>query len=71
MIGAEICSVLGKQATNDALSLTICGNKELSSRYTRALNIFGIDQVRELQGTAPRGIWAVASAQGLLQTPSV
>ena len=54
MIGAAICSVLGKQATNDALSLTICGNKELSSRYTRALNIFGIDQVRELQGTAPR-----------------
>ncbi|MGP5650689.1 MULTISPECIES: 2-dehydro-3-deoxygalactonokinase [Glutamicibacter] len=71
MIGAEIRSVLGKQATNDALSLTICGNKELSSRYTRALNIFGIDQVRELQGTAPRGIWAVASAQGRLQTASV
>ena len=70
MIGAEIRSVLGKQATNDALSLTICGNKELSSRYTRALNIFGIDQVRELQGTAPRGIWAVASAQGRLQTAS-
>ncbi|UYQ77252.1 2-dehydro-3-deoxygalactonokinase [Glutamicibacter sp. JL.03c] len=69
MIGAEIRSVLGLPTTATAPALTICGNKELSARYTRALGIFGIEQVRELQGTAPRGIWALACAQGLV--PSV
>ncbi|KUM31125.1 hypothetical protein AQ436_16565 [Arthrobacter sp. EpRS66] len=71
MIGAEIRSVLGNQDSSQGPSLTICGNKELSARYTRALKIFGISQVQELQDTAPRGMWAVACAQGLVQTVSV
>lgn len=71
MIGAEIRSVLGNHESDEAPPLTICGNRELSARYARALAIFGIDQVQELQGTAPKGIWAIACAQGLLQTASV
>lgn len=71
MIGAEIRSVIGTSMTVSVPPLTICGNKELTARYTKALNVFGIDQVRELQGTAPRGIWAIASTQGLLLSASV
>ncbi len=71
MIGAEIRSVMGHPEADTAPALTICGNKELSARYTKALKIYGIQQVSELQGTAPRGIWAIACTQGLLQNASV
>ncbi|MGO2032005.1 2-dehydro-3-deoxygalactonokinase [Glutamicibacter ardleyensis] len=71
MIGAEIRSVIGAWDGTVLPPLTICGNKELSTRYKRALKIFGITEVRELQGTAPRGVWAVACALGLLQTSTV
>lgn len=71
MIGAEIRSVLGVARGTAFPGVTICGNKELSARYATALKIFGIDQIREFQGTAPRGMWAVACAQGLVQTTTV
>ncbi|SCC29485.1 2-dehydro-3-deoxygalactonokinase [Arthrobacter sp. NIO-1057] len=71
MIGAEIRSVIGHPEEDTAPALTICGNKELSARYTAALKIYGIQRVSELQGTAPRGIWAIACTQGLLQNASV
>jgi len=71
MIGAEIRSVLGAWQDSALPALTICGNKELSARYTRALKVFGVTEVRALQGTAPRGVWAVASALGMFQTTSV
>ncbi|PRA04366.1 2-dehydro-3-deoxygalactonokinase [Arthrobacter sp. MYb211] len=71
MIGAEIRSVIGAWDGSVLPPLTICGNKELSARYRRALKNFGITEVRELQGTAPRGVWAVACALGLLQASPV
>ncbi|GAA0191882.1 2-dehydro-3-deoxygalactonokinase [Glutamicibacter creatinolyticus] len=71
MIGAEIRSIMGAPNAGEMLPLTICGNHELSMRYTRALRIFGIADVTELQDTAPKGIWAVANSSGLLQIPAV
>lgn len=66
MIGAEIRSVISEWPSSALPPITICGNQELSSRYTRALESFGITDVRSMTGTAPRGIWAVASSVGLL-----
>ncbi|MGP5015048.1 2-dehydro-3-deoxygalactonokinase [Glutamicibacter ardleyensis] len=71
MIGSEIRSVIERWKDREVPALTICGNQELNKRYARALALFDVQRVRELQGTAARGLWSVASTVGLLQASSV
>lgn len=66
LIGEEIRSAL---VMHDAASLppiVLIGDRDLCLRYQTALAEFGLRRVQVLEDTAPRGLWMIAQAHGLI-----
>lgn len=65
LIGGELRSNLVEGAQPAAL----IGDPALCGRYATALREFGITDVLVIDGTAPRGLWAIACAAGMCSHP--
>ncbi len=68
LIGEEIRSAL---VTHDPASLppiVLIGDRDLCSRYQTSFAKFGLHRVRVLEDTAPRGLWMIAQAHGLVSS---
>ncbi len=67
LLGAELA---GARACGDLVAgvpLVLVGSPALCERYERALALLGRPADARLENTAPRGLWAVASALGLVR----
>jgi len=50
--------------------VVLVGDAALCVRYTRALRVYGLDQIEVAQHATERGLWQLAMAAGLLsRTP--
>ncbi len=68
LVGHELVSALAaSRATREAgAPLVLLGDAALCRRYARALSVFGAALHARLDDTAPRGLWELARAAGLL-----
>jgi 2-dehydro-3-deoxygalactonokinase len=68
LVGHELVSGLAasRSARAAAAPLVLVGEAALCRRYARALKMFGTAVSAELENTAPRGLWELARAAGLL-----
>lgn len=64
LIGDEIRSALAEPA---GMPPILIGEPALCARYRRALSRFGIDGAGEVEGTAPAGLFRIATAAGLIE----
>ena len=68
LIGNELVSALAatRPTHGRAAPLVVLGDAALARRYARALELFGAPAAAELDDTAPRGLWELARAAGLV-----
>ena len=66
LIGEEIRSAVADFRATAFPPLVLLGDPALCDRYRLALATFGIDRVRVLNETGPRGLWQIAAAAGLV-----
>jgi 2-dehydro-3-deoxygalactonokinase len=68
LIGEEIRSALAAHTPASLPPILLIGDRDLCSRYQMGLAEFGLPRVRVLENTAPRGLWMIAQAHGLVQS---
>jgi 2-dehydro-3-deoxygalactonokinase len=68
LVGHELVSALAasRAAREAGAPLVLVGDAALCRRYARALKIFDTAVRAELENTAPRGLWELARAAGLV-----
>jgi len=70
LIGEEIRSALAAQAPAPLPPILLIGDRDLCLRYQTGFAEFGLPPVRVLEDTAARGLWMIAQAHGLVQSPT-
>ena len=66
LVGEEIRSGLAARGGEPLPPLVLSGEAALCDRYSEALGIFGVTDVRVLGDTAAAGLWTIAAAAGLV-----
>ncbi len=66
LIGEEIRSALAAHDMASLPPIVLIGDRDLCERYQTSLAEFGLHRVRVLEDSAPRGLWMIAQAHGLV-----
>lgn len=66
LVGSELHGALAAGEGDDPAPLVLVGSAALGERYQRALSLRGRPAAAVVENTAPRGLWSVAQALGLL-----
>lgn len=71
LVGSELQGALAAGEGDASAPLVLVGSAALGARYQRALTLLGRPAEAVVENTAPRGLWSVARALGLLAEASV